>query len=122
MGVDFLEFFTKHKDKYHVVLMDLGSYEDLYDFDEFLRADRRVVMTHGIDWKIRELKNFYNATKKYDPHDHWIYLVPFINNKYLADVKEIVDNQVISIPFNMNPFMPKEDLKKVIWDALVLSK
>ncbi len=59
--------------KYDFVLIDLGSFEDMYDMDTFLRADIKVVMCHGADWKTRHLRKFYEI---------WVLEINLRNGKY----------------------------------------
>ncbi|WP_066497514.1 hypothetical protein [Abyssisolibacter fermentans] len=108
--IDYSSFIMKHKEKYDFIIMDFGNYNELIDFDEFIRADKRVVLAHGIDWKIKELINFYNDTRSVDVNRSWIYCIPFIEDKYLKDIKQLVDNPIYHIPFNMNPFKPNNEV------------
>ena len=114
-------FMMNNRDKYDFILWDLGSYEDSIDFEEYIRMDRKLVLAHGIDWKIKEIDEFYEYTRELDVNRSWNYCIPFIDNKYLRDVKMVVDNPICNIPFCMNPFKPNKNVIEFIEDYVLKS-
>lgn len=117
-NIDYSQFISKHKDDYDFVVLDLGSYDELYDMEDFIRSDIRIVLGHAIDWKLNEIRQFYDSTRKYDPNNSWYFFIPFLTEKHISDVKEFVNNKVYTIPFNTNPFSPSEEIKNIFNEVL----
>ncbi|WDV46948.1 hypothetical protein PV797_04420 [Clostridiaceae bacterium M8S5] len=117
--INLSNFIVNDKDQYDFVLLDLGNYENLKDFDEFIRTDRKLVIAHGVDWKIREIIEFYKRTADVDIRRSWRYCIPFIGEKYLKDVKSVINNPIYHLPFSMNPFKPNNEVK-AFFDKYVL--
>jgi len=111
--VDYYQFLYQYKEQFNYVILDFGSYTNLVEFDEFLRCDVRLVIGHGIDWKIKEVKEFYESTQQYDPNHNWIYLIPFLEKKYCRELNQIIKNKFYTLPFNMNPFSPTQEIKNI---------
>ncbi|WP_105614138.1 serine/threonine-protein kinase [Vallitalea okinawensis] len=114
-GMEYTEFVANYKENYDYVLLDFGSYEDIYDINDFIRTNMRLVIGQAIDWKLREIRSFYKQTNQYDPNATWNYLIPFINESELIDVKNIVSNKIYTIPFNKNPFLPSKEVEVVFY-------
>ncbi|NLD49027.1 MAG: serine/threonine protein kinase, partial [Clostridiaceae bacterium] len=68
-NIDYQEFISRYKEDYEFLVLDCGSYQDMYEINEFLRADVRIAIGHAIDWKINEIRSFHQATRKYDPNN-----------------------------------------------------
>ncbi len=104
--------------KYDFVLIDLGSFEDMYDMDTFLRADIKVVMCHGADWKTRHLRKFYDDLGFRDKFKEWKIYVPYMSEKWLKEIKDEYHSEVYGIPFQLNPFKLEDevesDLSKIL--------
>lgn len=118
-NTNLVQFWTHFRQEYDYVIIDMGAFEDLYDLDEFLRADIKIVITHGSDWKMKELFEFYSSTLKYDPKNQWIYGVPFLDKKYLKEMHKSIENKIFNIPFQMDPFRPSKDVCEVLEKILV---
>ena len=117
-SVNFTEFNKYHRDRYCYIIIDFGCYENLYDIDEYIRADNKLVIAHGIDWKIGETIRFYNNTRKYDPNCKWNYLIPFLLKKDIKDISNEINNKIYTIPFNKNPFVINYEVKKVFGELV----
>ncbi|MBC7959400.1 MAG: serine/threonine protein kinase [Vallitaleaceae bacterium] len=113
MDTTYSQFLTNHREQFRFVILDLGSYDQLRDVDEFVRADVRIVVGHGMDWKIGEIERFYGVTRGYDPNNRWNYLIPFLDQKGIKDVKEVVGGKVFPLPYQMNPFSTTQEVKKI---------
>ncbi|MGM0380167.1 MAG: hypothetical protein ACQEQE_10510 [Bacillota bacterium] len=111
-NVDLYNFFNNEKHNYEFIILDFGYYKDILDFKKFLIGDLKCCVCSGIDWKVNKTLNIYNSLNKKDPKNLWIYLVPFINKKYLKDLTSKISNPVYTIPFNVNPFILEKDTKK----------
>jgi|GEM_PF-2219767 len=127
-GVDFFwnvkysQFIAQHKDNYDFIILDFGSYDDIEDIDDFIRADKRIIIGHAIDWKLKEIKKFYESTKKYDLNSSWYYIIPLMPDKELGDIRKLIKNKVISIPYNINPFSPSDEIREIFNDILGVKK
>jgi hypothetical protein len=75
-------------------------------------------MLSGIDWHLMHSKEVYEEFKTMDPKRNWIYLVSFIEKKYLKEMNAWMENKLITIPFNVNPFKPEKRVKK-IFDRII---
>ncbi|WP_105617924.1 hypothetical protein [Vallitalea okinawensis] len=117
-NIDLVQFWTHFRHDYDYVIIDTGVYEDLYDLDVFLRSDKKIILTHGVDWKLKELYQFYPLSLKYDPKNQWIYCIPFLERKYIKDIDHIINNKIFTIPFQMDPFKPSKDVCEVLKDIL----
>lgn len=117
-GIDYTYFLRSYREDYQYIILDLGSYKGEQSLEEFLRADIRIVVAHGMDWKIKEVQNFYRDTEKYDMQRNWIYAFPFMDKRAVAKMKSWLKNPKLAIPFNMNPFQLNQDTKKVIEQIL----
>ena len=111
-NIDLYNFLNNKKYKYEFIILDFGYYKDILDFKKFLIGDLKCCICSGIDWKVNKTINIYNSIKEKDPKNLWLYLVPFIEKKYLKDLTSKVSNPVYTIPFNVNPFILEKDTKK----------
>lgn len=108
-GLEYGEFTKKYKSNYEVICLDFGCYDDVYDMDEYIRTNMRCVVAHGSDWKLEELRQFYEEVGQQDPQNNWKYLIPFTT--YEGDIKKIINRQYMTVPFVMNPFQLTEEVK-----------
>lgn len=118
-GVDTSEFIMTQRDKFDYVIFDLGSFNEMIDFEEFIRMDTQIVIGNGVDWKIKEVVDFYNETCEIDIYRKWKYCIPFLDKKHTRDVKDLIENPISNIPFCMNPFKPNDDVKVIIKEFLI---
>jgi serine/threonine-protein kinase len=116
--IDYWQFLTLYRDKYDFILLDLGSYQVLGNIDEFIRADIRIVVGQGMDWKVKEIKSFYTLTRTYDPNNNWYYLLPFMDQKSIKEIKGWTKSKTFHLPYNMNPFIPGQEIKKAFEQVL----
>lgn len=120
-SISISEFIASYRDQYDFVILDMGSFNPMSDIGEFIRADYRFIIGQSMDWKVNEILAFYESTKEYDPNKKWVYLIPFMDKKNIKDIKRILDSRVYPLPFNMNPFEPKQEIKKVFEATLSAS-
>lgn len=109
-SVDEVQLIEISNQKYDFILLDLGSYQDMYDFDTFLRADIKIIMTHGSDWKTKHLHNFYKELGSRDIKKEWKICIPFIPIKILDDFTDDYKNDIFTIPFHVNPFKLSKEI------------
>ncbi|KAB3525453.1 serine/threonine protein kinase [Alkaliphilus serpentinus] len=112
------KFFSHYRRRYDFVLLDFGSYEELYDIDEFIRSDLQIILGHAVDWKIREIKKFYQDTRTYDPNHEWKYLIPFLTKKDIKELSSFMMNKLYPLPFNPDPFVPSREIEE-IFDSIL---
>ncbi|PKM51551.1 MAG: hypothetical protein CVV02_06345 [Firmicutes bacterium HGW-Firmicutes-7] len=116
--IDYWKFLTKYRDQYDFIIIDLGSYQELGELDEFIRSDIRLVIGQGMDWKVKEIKDFYSRTREYDPNNNWCYLLPLMDKKSIKEIKKLTNSKTFHLSYNMNPFMPNQEIKKIFEQLL----
>ncbi|MFP4698006.1 MAG: hypothetical protein ACLFMO_04800 [Eubacteriales bacterium] len=94
-------------------VLDIGFYQSTY-FEEFLRADIKIVMGLVSEWKKDEIFNFYEINNKFTSANQWLYGFPFATKNDIGDIKKYITNQLISIPFNPDPYIVKGDMQKIL--------
>ena len=114
-GIDYLTFTAMYKDNYDYVVVDFGCYNRKREaIKEFIRIKNKFVVASGVDWKLPTLEDFYDDYAADVTHSI-TYLVPFLSEEYLAPVGKIVKpNNVVGIPFNINPFHPSDEVKNAL--------
>lgn len=116
--IDYGQFISLYREKYDFLILDLGSYLELRDMDEFVRTDIRLVIGHGMDWKIKEISKFYLENRDYDPNNNWYYVLPFMDKKSIREIKSKIENKVFFLPYNINPFVVNQETKKIFEQIL----
>lgn len=111
--VELSDFLNSHKNTYEYILLDFGDYRKMNRLDYFFMSDIKLCMLSGIDWHLIGSKAVYEELKTMDPKRNWVYLVSFIEKKYLKEMKAWMENQLITIPFNVNPFKPEKRVRKI---------
>lgn len=71
-------------DNYDCILLDFGS-EFLKGKNEFLRCDKKIVLSSMALWKRQELEKFIEKTSSIKNSDQWTYIIPFAKGN---DVKQ----------------------------------
>jgi hypothetical protein len=110
--INLSKFINENKYKYEYLLIDFGSVSNMVNFDYFLMSDIKMCIISGIDWKIEKSKDTYDNLSEIDINHKWLYLVPFIEKKYLRELNQYIENEIITIPYNINPFKPEKEVKK----------
>jgi len=116
--VELSKFLNDYKNAYEYILLDFGDYKKLRQLDYFFISDIKLCMLSGIDWHLIQSKEVYETLKAMDRKRNWVYLVPFIEKKYLKEMNHWMENKLITIPFNANPFKP-EKKSKVVFDKIL---
>jgi hypothetical protein len=111
--VELSTFLNDYKNRYEYILLDFGNYQKINRLDYFFMSDIKLCMLSGIDWHLIESKEIYEGLKTMDYKRNWLYLVPFIEKKYLKEMNVWMENELISIPFNVNPFKPEKKVKSI---------
>jgi len=116
--IELSDFLNSHKNTYEYILLDFGDYRKINRLDYFFMSDIKLCMLSGIDWHLIQSKGVYEELKTMDPKRNWVYLVSFIEKKYLKEVNAWMENKLRTVPFNVNPFKPEKGVKK-IFDELI---
>jgi hypothetical protein len=116
--VELSTFLNNHKDTYEYILLDFGDYKKIKRLDYFFMSDIKLCMLSGIDWHLAQSNEVYEDLKSMDQKKNWLYLVPFVERKYLKEMNNWMENQLMTIPFNVNPFKPEKKVKS-IFDRLL---
>lgn len=119
--VELSKFLNDHKNTYEYILLDFGDYRKLNRLDYFFMTDIKLCMLSGIDWHLLQSKEIYEDLKVMDEKRNWIYFVPFIGKKHLKEINQWMENQLITIPFNVNPFKPEKETRTIFNKVLGLS-
>ncbi|MDF2587298.1 MAG: hypothetical protein K0S41_1139 [Anaerocolumna sp.] len=91
-------------DDYDCVVLDLGC--DLINGKyEFLRCDKKLVISSMIPWKLHELDKFVMNNEHIKNSYQWIYLIPFGSKKDINIIKKDFNLKVNQIPCEPDPFI-----------------
>lgn len=112
--VDEMQLIEIANHKYDFIVLDLGSFDEIYDIETFLRADIKMIMSHGSDWKTRHLDVLFKELGFRDKFNEWKICIPFIPEKMLGDIKEDYTNDLYSIPYHVNPFKLNKETEEVL--------
>lgn len=120
ININYIDFISKYREKYEYIIADFGSHENIYEIEEFLRMDVKMIVGQVVDWKIEKIYKFYSSiNKQHDIHKNWKYLIPFMDsNDDISELTDKIDNPIYAIPFNKNPFIPTNEIK-IIYDQML---
>ena len=105
---------------FNVVVADMGCSPREKTFNEFNRADVRLVVCPGVDWKIAMIHDFISVMRQYDPNEEWIFLFTAsrpADEKVIRKALQI--KNIIAFPFIQNPLDINRYEQKNIQEALV---
>lgn len=98
-------------DRYDCVVLDLGT-DFLRYKNEFLRCDKRIVVSSLTIWKRYELEKFINNTEYLKSSSQWNYLIPFCNGKEVKHAAMELQRKIYGVPYEPDPFnISKETLQ-----------
>jgi hypothetical protein len=90
-------------DDYDCVVLDLGSDLSRSKY-EFLRCDKKLVISSLTPWKIHELDKFVISNEHVKNSNQWIYLVPFGGKSKVNEIKKDLNLKVYLVPCESDPF------------------
>ena len=97
---------------YECIVLDLGI--DLNKMKkEFIRCDRKIVITSLAIWKVKELENFMAKTELIRDKIEFNFGVPLINNKIVKGFSKENKLTMFSIPYEPDPFALSNDTIKL---------
>lgn len=90
-------------DNYDCVILDFGT--DLSRCkNEFLRCDKRIVVSSLAPWRIYELERFIVSTGHIKFSGQWIYAVPFAKSREIKRTAQDLGREICAIPYESDPF------------------
>lgn len=96
---------------YDCIVMDLGINIGQKK-NEFLRCDKKVVVSSLTPWKIYELETFLNRMQQKGNRD-WRYGIPFTSKKEIRYFSKEYHIPMFQIPFEPDPFALSNDTIKM---------
>lgn len=98
--------------EYDSIILDLGT--DLKKVEnEFIRCDKKIVISSLTIWKVRKLENFLERTEELREKQELIYGIPFSTGKNARRISKKYKIPAFSIPYEPNPFVISADTIKM---------
>lgn len=91
-------------DAYDCVILDLGT-DFLRYKNEFLRCDKRIIVSSLAIWKRHELERFVKSTEHIKFSNQWIYAIPFGQSKDINKSVKDLKRKFYGVPYEPDPFM-----------------
>lgn len=99
---------------YNFVVMDLGSYGENNQLEEFLRADIPILVGGGSEWRMQDLTDVISSLSRY-PQNKWVYCLPLAASDAVQRLrKQINTTKVYSLPLHLDPFDRCEEMDRVM--------
>lgn len=99
-------------DQYECVVLDLGT-----DFNrcknEFLRCDRKIIVSSLSIWKRHNLDLFLNDTSHIKLNNLWTYVIPFSREKEIKQASRTYHRDFYGVPYEPDPFALSADTIKL---------
>lgn len=90
-------------DKFDCIILDFGT--DMVKYkSEFLRCDKKMVVSSLAVWKKHELERFINNSAHIKNCEQWIYAIPFAKNKVIKEGIKKLKRKIYGIPYEPDPF------------------
>jgi len=110
--INFDDFLSSERYAYDFIIWDFGELTKSPIINDYVKCDIRLVIAHGMDWKIKELLAFYEEMQDLDRKHEWRYVIPFCETGDLKDIKTYIENPVAALPFHKNPFIVTKEMRK----------
>lgn len=98
---------------YDYVVCDLGTSDNPYLQEEFMRADIAFVVAAAAEWRRTDVLMFMESHSVMLKRD-WICVVPFAPVQEIKEMRRQVKNAVYPLPLDVDPFEPGEEMKVAI--------
>lgn len=102
---------------YDYVVCDLGTSNNPYLQEEFMRADIAFIVAAAAEWRRADVMKFMETHSVMLKRD-WICIVPFAPAQEIKEMRRGVKNAIYPLPLDLDPFEPGEEMKTVIIDLL----
>lgn len=96
-------------DKYDCVILDLGT-DMVKNKSEFLRCDKKIVISSLAVWKMHELERFVSNNAHVKNSKQWIYAIPFSQSKPLKEGIKKLQRKIYGIPYEPDPFILSDEV------------
>ncbi len=90
-------------DQYDCIVLDLGT-DMVKNKSEFLRCDKKIVVSSLSVWKEHEMRQFIENTKHLRNSEQWTYVIPFTDHAAVNRVSKKLHRKVYGIPYEPDPF------------------
>lgn len=95
-------------DDYDCVILDLGT-----DFqkskNEFLRCDKKIVVSSLTIWKRHELENFLQKTNHIKYNEQWTFVIPFGQSRVIKKAAKELHREIYGGSYEPDPFSLSTD-------------
>lgn len=91
-------------DQYDCIILDLGT-DMVKNKSEFLRCDKKIVISSLAVWKKHEIERFIESTIHIKNSDQWDYVIPFADNTAVNKVSKKLQRKIYGAPYEPDPFL-----------------
>lgn len=102
---------------YDYVVCDLGTTNNPYLQEEFMRADIAFIVAAAAEWRRADIMKFMETHSVMLKRD-WICVVPFAPVQEIKEMRRQSKSLIHHLPLDLDPFEPGEEMKTVILDLL----
>lgn len=111
------KFVEEFRTKYDFIIVDYSSIEEIEDYVQIARSDKIFAIIDGTYWRINDLVKIIPQLKVRDKAKAIIYLNPI--REPIADIKKLCfPNQVVKVPFTINPFKVDKETSTLFYKLL----
>jgi hypothetical protein len=98
---------------YDCVILDLGT-DFVKSKSEFLRCDKKIIVSSFSTWKKSELERFINNTSQYKNSNQWMYAIPFGQAKDIKQEGKEFHREMYRVPYEPDPFALSTDTIRLL--------
>jgi serine/threonine protein kinase len=103
---------------YNYVVLDMGSYRENDELEEFLRSDIPILVGWGSEWRLQDMGEAISSLSRHY-QNKWIYCMPLAPQDAVKRLrKQISSMKVYSLPLHVDPFDKSEEMEKVLSQIL----
>lgn len=109
-GIDYLQFITNYRNEYDYVIADFGILDglDTIKRNEFIRMNKRIVVSNGNIWNMGELEKFFEEMAA--ETEEVVYVIPFGDKEVCKDIRKLCCGiEVFEAGYNVCPFEPRPE-------------
>lgn len=89
--------------QFECIILDMGT-DIVKNKSEFLRCDKKIVVSSLAVWKRQELNKFILNTAHINNCEQWIYAIPFTTNKEIKEALKKQRKKLYAVPYEPDPF------------------
>lgn len=102
---------------YDYVVCDLGTSNNPYLQEEFMRADIAFIVAAAAEWRRADVMKFMETHCVMLQRD-WTCVIPFAPAQEIKEIRRQVKSSIHPLPLDLDPFEPGEEMKTVITNLL----